>query len=441
MEAQPGPRPDSAGNSGGLPAGIPGGADATPPEEPTTGRVWGVVTLLTGAMALSTFALFAVSAVSPLIVEDLGISRAQLGLLTAAGFSAATLLSLLSGQITDRIGGRPAMVGMLLTSAVAFTVLASGQGYAWLLVGMIIAGAAQSFANPTTNQVVATQLPPARHAGAVGVKQSGVQLGGFATGLLLPPLAIAFNWRIAIALVVPVVLITALLAARLATDRPAPTPSAKARILPGRPVPAARHLILYSLGIGTGVSSVNTYLPLYAHQELGLSQAVAGALLAAVGGAGVAARLYWARQTGRRSDISGPLLLLALGAVGCAGLMAASGLWPPLVWAAALGIGSTAVAANAVSMVAVVRNPAFGPTGQVSALVSMGFFGGFVVGPLSFGALTDLTNIYAVGWALVSLAFVISAISALGIRRALRRAEEAHADADADAAEGADGNG
>lgn len=379
----------------------------------------GLLTLTTTSMGLSMFVLFALGALGPALLADLGISRSQLGSLPAVAFGTAGLLSLFSGHLTDLMGGRRLLLVLLTAVACAFTVLALAGGYGPLLAGLVLAGAAQACANPATNHLIATHLPPPRRAAAIGVKQSGVQFGAFAAGLLMPSLAAATSWRTALALVVPVALATAAAAALLLPRDQPREHTGKTLTLPARPNRAARWLVVYSLGVGTGLAALNTYLPLYAHEELGLGARASGALIAAVGVAGIAARMLWTRVSGRLADIGVPLLVLAAAAVCFLLLLPAAGLLTPLVWIGAVGLGGSAVAANAVSMVAVVRGTAFGATGHASALVSMGFFGGFVVGPLGFGLIADGPAGYLGGWTLAGGAFLMSVLSALMVRRAV----------------------
>ncbi|MFP8963030.1 MFS transporter [Streptomyces nanhaiensis] len=380
-------------------------------------------------MGLAMLVLFALGALGPSLLGELGISRSRLGALTALAFGTASVLSLCAGHFTDLMGGRQALVALLATVAAAFALLALGGDPVRLLLALLLAGAAQAFANPATNRLIAVHLPPGRRAAAVGVKQSGVQVGAFAAGLLLPALAAALSWRAALALVVPVALSAAFLALRLPADRPpAERRAGEGRtgegraggFLPGAPNAAARRLVAYSFGVGAGLACLNTYLPLYAHQELGMGERASGALIAVLGVAGIAARVLWARLSGRFADVSVPLSALA-GAAACfVVLMPAAGALTPLVWIGAVGLGGSAVAANAVSMVAVVRGPRFGPTGHASALVSAGFFGGFAAGPLAFGALVDGTGGYGAGWTMVGAAFLASVLCAVRMRGAAR---------------------
>ncbi|MFH0244669.1 MFS transporter [Streptomyces sp. HK10] len=379
----------------------------------------GLVPLLTTGMGLAMFVLFALGSLGPSLLHELGISRSQFGALTALAFGTASVLSLYTGHVTDLLGGRWTLVALLITVAAAFTVLALGGAYVWLLLALLLAGAAQAFANPATNRLIAAHLAPERRAAAVGVKQSGVQIGAFAAGLLLPSLASALSWRAALALVVPVALAAALLALRLPADRPR-AGRRTGGLLPKAPNAAARWLIVYSLGVGAGLASLNTYLPLYAHEELGMGERASGALIATLGAAGIVARVLWTRVSGRFTDISVPLLALAGTAACFVVLMLAAGALTPLVWIGAIGLGGSAVAANAVSMVAVVRGPGFGATGHASALVSMGFFGGFVVGPLAFGLLADGTGGYGAGWTMVGAAFLASVLCGARMRRVVR---------------------
>ncbi|WP_229758893.1 MFS transporter [Peterkaempfera bronchialis] len=391
-------------------------AQRTPAEPTAAPRSF--VPLLTGGMGLSMFVLYAIGTLGPFIIDDLGISRYQLGLLTAVAFGTATVLSLYAGHLTDLIGGRRAFAALLALIAVDFALLASTRTYGLLLGALVLAGVAQSLANPSTNRLIATHLPPQRRAFAVGVKQSGVPLAALIAGLALPPLAHALSWRAAFATVAPIAALAALAALTLPRD-PQRT-GAGALTLPRAPNTATRWLMAYSLCVGCGLASLNTYLPLYAHQRLALGEQAAGALIATIGVSGIAARLLWARFSERLADIATPLLVLAVAAAGFAALVPAAVGAHWLVWVGALGLGGSAAAANALSMVAVTKGRGFGRTGHASALVSMGFFGGFVAGPLLFGLLADTRGGYGAGWALVAVVFVAALLFAWGGRHAIR---------------------
>lgn len=389
---------------------------AAPVGAPSVPRL--LVPLLAGGMGLSMLVLYAIGSLAPLIADDLRVSREQIGLLTAVAFGTATLLSVFAGHLVDVTGGRRAFIVLSAVVAAQFALLASARSYWFLLAMMVVAGVPQSLANPSTNKLLVKHIPAQRRAFAVGVKQAGVPLAAFVAGLTLPSLARATSWRTALALVVPLALVAMAAAVFLPRD---PAPASGTRLsLPQPPNVATRWLMAYSLCIGAGLSALNTYLALYAHQSLGMGTKSAGALVSAIGVSGIASRLLWGRYGDRLAEVPVSLLILAVAAIGSAVLVPAATAASWLVWIGALGLGGSAAAANAVTMVAVTKGRGFGKTGHASALVSMGFFSGFVVGPVSFGLLTDGFDNYTPGWILVVAVFVLAAVIALAGRRAVR---------------------
>src|SRR5438034_6998032 len=211
-------------------------------------------------MAFSMLLLFVVGALGPFLVHELHLTRSELGALVAAAFGVATLLSLVSGQVVDLVGGRTALVWLLGLVALNLVVLSIAPTFAALLAAAALGGVAQSLANPATNKLVAGSFTRTRRAMVLGVKQSGVQVGAFAAGLLLAPLAAASGWRTALRLAALVPAAAIVLAVAVA---PAAAPADGPRLLraPRPPSALARWLMAYSLFLGAGIAAVNTYLP------------------------------------------------------------------------------------------------------------------------------------------------------------------------------------
>lgn len=376
-----------------------------------------LVPLLAGGMGLSMFILYTIGSLAPFLIADLHITKSQLGALTSAAFGTATVLSLFAGHFTDTFGARRAFILLTTLIALDFALVAAGHTYWLLLVAVFLAGIPQALSNPSTNKLIAAHVPPPQRAFAVGVKQSGVPLAALTAGLVLPSLARWTSWRTAVLLVVPIAAVAALAAIGLPRD--AARTQGRAFALPAPPNRATQWLMGYSLFIGAGLASLNTYLALYAHERLGLGSTEAGWLISAIGVSGVASRLLWARYAGKMADVPWSLLVLALTSIVFAVLIpvATGGHW--LVWVGAVGLGGSAAAANAVTMVAVTQGGGFGRTGHASGLVSMGFFAGFVLGPSAFGLLSDHGG-YKAGWLLVAAEFAVSVVAVAAGRRAIR---------------------
>jgi len=372
----------------------------------------GVTAIATAAMATSTLPLYGVSALGPVLVEDLDLSRQQLGWLVAVTISAAALLSMAAGRLIDRIGARRGLIG--LTGAIVVTLFAASlaNSYGWLLAALAVAGVGQALANPATNVLVRDRIPPPGDGLAIGYKQSGVQISALFSGLVLPRVASEHGWQwglrtsavaaLVVAMMVPLVRASA---AHVRSGRPRPFPLWLFR------------LTLYCFVLATANAAVAAYLPLFAVQGLRYQPSVGGAVLACFGAAGVFGRIWWARRAADRRDRPATMLTgLTCVAALCALPLTLATLphLGMLVWVGALGVGGSATAAYAVAMLDVVRN-AGNDTGRASGLVSVGFFLGFAAGPIAFGFLTGHAG-YRAGWVGVVGMLVLAAAAALPFR-------------------------
>jgi predicted MFS family arabinose efflux permease len=369
--------------------------------------------VLTAAMSISMLQLFLIGALGPRLVGEAGFSRTVLGLTTTAGFGVAAALSLTAGRWVDRLGARRCLVALLVLAAAALALIGSATSTAMLLAAVALGGLPQALANPATNKIIIAAVEPARRGAVTGWKQSGVQLGAFAAGVPLAALAGWLGWRAAVWAAAGCALLVAVGAVRLLPPdptRPAgPPPPGASRIRVGR-------LALFSLLLGGGIASVNTYLALFGSQRLGLGPVVAAWLVAVLGVTGIAGRVGWSRRAGRLDRPAVLLAPLAAGACVAALLLGASARVAALAWVAAAGIGAFAAAANAVSMVTVVRGADPKTAGRASALVSAGFFGGFALGPPLFGVVVDNAG-YGPGWLMVAAQFAVAALVVMPLLR------------------------
>ncbi|WP_439657228.1 MFS transporter [Lentzea sp. HUAS TT2] len=364
-----------------------------------------VPVLTTAAMTASMLPLFLLGALSPVLVREFGIARPLLGVLVTAGFGVAVVLSLAIGPAVDALGPRRSLVALFLASALALTVLAAAPHYVFLVLAVALGGIPQALANPATNKLIAVSVDAPRRPVLLGIKQSGVQLGAFVAGLPLAWLAEGVDWRLAVGVAAFVALLAAFACLALPEDpaparRPALNVSLRANALIWR-------LAGFSVLLGSGIAAVNTYVALFAAEELGFRAPVAAGLVAVLGVVGIVGRILWSRAAGRSA---GSLLVwLCAGAVLSPVLLLTGA--PALAWVAMVVVGGCAVAANAISMLLVVASSAGPELGRNSALVSAGFFAGFAVGPPVFGLLG-----YTAGWVLVAAEFLVAAIVARRVR-------------------------
>ncbi|MFK0244154.1 MFS transporter [Amycolatopsis azurea] len=371
----------------------------------------GLAAVLTAAMTWSMLPLFLLGALGPALVDEFGIGAPLLGVLVSAGFGMAAVLSLFAGPVVAAVGPRRCLLVLFTVSAVVLAGFAAAPVYAVLVLAVAISGVPQALANPSTNQLISTRVPGPAKGAVTGWKQSGVQLGAFLAGLPLAAVAAFTDWRVAVG--VAAVAALAVAAATL-TLRPDPGPVRRVRRKAIRPSTQAWWLCGFSVLLGSGISTVNTYVTLFGTHQLGFSPAVAGGLVAVLGLAGIGGRVGWARVAGRSAAPGSLLAPLAAGAaVASLALVAAAGWWAGWAWVATIGLGIFAVSANAVSMVTVIATSPPDAVARDSSVVSAGFFAGFAIGPPLAGALAAGSGgRYQLAWLAVAVAFAAAAVVA-----------------------------
>jgi len=68
-------------------------------------------------MGAATFTASSIGILATFIIDDLSITRAELGIVLAVVNVAAAVLSPIAGRITDRIGGKAAIIALFVLAA------------------------------------------------------------------------------------------------------------------------------------------------------------------------------------------------------------------------------------------------------------------------------------------------------------------------------------
>lgn len=366
-------------------------------------RVGGPIPLalvLTSAMGLAAFPIFALAALGPVVVAELGISRTQFGAVSTTMFGTAVLGSLLIGRAVDQVGARRVLVTLFLCSSVAVGLMASAGSFPRLLIAGVVVGVAQASANPATNSVVSHHVRAESRGTLMGVKQAGVPLAQSIAGGVLAPLAVILGWRTAVLLGLLLIL-PALLATVVVL--PAGTPALGAR--PGLRMGVPKGLgwlFVCTFLLATTLQAANVYLPLYAFEVVGTSASRAGVLVGVVGAVGMVARIVLGRVAGRSPR---PVRIVAIigvvATVSVLCIMAASVGSPALLWVGAIAFGASVFGVNVVGMTVIVRTVNAANAGRASGALSTVMFTGFALGPLGFGGLVDAADSYTFAWSLV----------------------------------------
>ncbi len=368
----------------------------------------GAVTAAT--MATSTFAIVISSVLAVQLIDEFDISRAQIGLLALGNGIVGALASPIFGRVTDWLGSVRSVTAALATGVVTLAIWAFSPTYEVLMAGALLTGLANAWGNPATNALIVDTIPPGDRGVVTGIKQSGVQMGTFLGGLLLPLFAGWWSWRVAILLflLLPTGALIAMIG-RNAVDR-----NAARKVRSVEPLPTSvRWVAAYGSISGLATSAMLVFLPLFANEHLGWSETAGGLTIAMVGFAGIFARIFWPRFSERRIGHGRTLRILATMTTISATLLALISLdsiggW--LIFPAVVLLGGGAIAWNAVGMLAVMDFSPEGGVGKGTGFVLLGFLTGLALGPPLMGLSVDRLGSYTPGWTAVAILLVISAL-------------------------------
>lgn len=366
-----------------------------------------VGTVLAVAMAAATFAPIVFGVLASELIYWLEIDRWQVGMLVTASTLGGAFLSVWLGRLTDRIGGRRATIGTLAVAGASLLWIGVAPGLGFMAVAAFFAGMASAISNPATNKLISTEYPSGNQGMIVGVKQSGVQIGVFLGGWLLPIFTSWWGWRWAVIVfaVVPLALAGGY---AWATPKEGDSGGMAVESPSGLMPKLIYRLSVYGFMMGIGMSVLLTYLPLYSEEVLGMSAAAGGLAVAVTGLVGIGARLGWARLAENRLGSVRSLRIVALLAVATGVVMVVSDLLGPWsIWLAAALTGLSGSAWNAVGMLAIIQVLPTSLAGRGSGVVLLGFLGGLALGAPLVGWSVDTFGTYRPGWMAITVLFAV----------------------------------
>jgi MFS family permease len=129
------------------------------------------------------------------LTQELGLSPADLGLLTSVYFLAMAAVQIPLGVVLDRLGPRPVQSGCLLFAAVGAVVFACAVSMPWLLVGRALIGLGFSAALMASLKAIVLWFPKERIALANGWVVMLGALGAVTATLPAESLVALCGWR------------------------------------------------------------------------------------------------------------------------------------------------------------------------------------------------------------------------------------------------------
>lgn len=163
--------------------------------ERMTGRAWGVLLVLCGAIFLEGIDISMMGVALPSIRAELGLSTSALQWVVSAyvlGFGGFVLLG---GRAADLLGRRR----MFLTWLVVFIAFSGLGGFAtegWVLVlARFATGVAAAFMGPAGLSIITTSFAEGHSRNKALLFYAGIAAGGFSLGLVVGGLLTGIGWR------------------------------------------------------------------------------------------------------------------------------------------------------------------------------------------------------------------------------------------------------
>lgn len=358
--------------------------------------------------------VFLVSAQILQLEREIGFGVGRLGLATAAFFGAAALAATPAGRVVARVGpGRSLRIGSLLTLA---SCVIAGTATTWWVLPLATAtgGAGNGLIQVASNLAIFDGVAIRRQGLGFGAKQASVPMASVLAGISLPLIGLIFGWRWVFALAGLIALALMISAPQLDMARAAERNEGRV----GRP---PLSLLLLSVGGICGAMAGNG-LSLFivpSAVDIGITEAAAGAVLAACSILVVAVRLGagWIVDRNESRGHVEMAWLAGAGAVGAFVLLASSapGLYLVAMPIAVLGAWGW----PGVFFFTVVHSyPEF--PARASGLALSGNLTGTVIGPLVVGSLAGRSH-YRGAWVFVTAMSAISAVAFVASYRAKAR--------------------
>ena len=140
------------------------------------------------------FLLFTFALVS--IQNDLGLTKAQIGIPLAAGLFASAFGGMIFGHLADRIGRVRAMTFSILVYSLATAGLATSMALWQLIAWRVLVGLGMGGEWSCGSVLVAETWPAKHRAKAIGIMQSGWAIGALIAAGLTALVLERYGWRV-----------------------------------------------------------------------------------------------------------------------------------------------------------------------------------------------------------------------------------------------------
>ncbi len=377
---------------------------------------WYALGMTTLGQAAANILASAFGPLAPFLQADLHISRAEVGLVATAMSLTAAPSALFGGRAADRVGERRVLILSGVMGVLAAIAVSASVGFWSLVVTCLFLGLGNGIQNPAGSAAVMRWFPQHQRGLAMGIRQTGVPIGGMLAAGVAPVLALYYGWRAAYLASGVLSLLGVVLTIVAYFDPLRRVGAAVVPVRSFRELTRDPRLLRLALVFGCQVftqMAATTYFVLFLHESLGASVVTAGALFVVVNVAAMVARIGWGlvsdRQfRGKRRPVLVLIVVLTIcSSLGAALLPAHTPLW--IVALLSILFGVSAFAWTGILGTLVVEVVGAESAGSAISLVQVLSTPATLFSPPLFGLLADLSGSYRASW------LVLSGIGMIGL--------------------------
>jgi MFS family permease len=343
------------------------------------------------------------AALGPILLHDLGLTRAELGLLSAVIIGGGLVGMIPLGLLSDRYGEARVMPSAVLLVLGVLFAASFQTTYPLILAAFIAGGIAGAAIGPGSTRALFSWFAGPRLGIALGIRQAGVAGAGLLAAAVLPAIGLAHGWAVAMRVVLGFCLVTTVLFMAVYRQRGAVVRSPSLNIWPFFRDRDFLAMTAYFWCVQGAAAATTTFIAVYGHQQLGLSLETAPALLVVTQLGGVAGRIGFGQlsdRLGRRPCLIGAGLL---GGVAALAMAAAGPGLPAWVLGAITFLLGMAVFGWAPPWEGRMAEtlPRHGIATAMGASLTVGLTGVIIAGP-ALGALADHFGSFRPSWLIIA---------------------------------------
>lgn len=375
---------------------------------------WTILAVGVGAQMSVSALRQGLPSLGPTLRSSFHLSLPQLGVILGS-VSVGIVLTLIPwGALADRLGERVVIGVGLAGTALALVAASFAAGYVALLVALVVAGMFGASATGASGRAVMGWFGRSQRGLALGIRQTGVPLGGGVAAVALPLIVAGLSLRAALLALAAGCLVAAAAGWRWMREPPPPPPDRPMVQAP----PPLRDRRLWRLATGSGMlvvaqASILGFVVVFLHDEHGWPVAAAAAVLGVIQVAGSVMRVVAGRWSDRRDERVAPMRLMAVASsvllLAAAALTHAPG---ALLVSALVGAGILAMSWNGLSFTAAAEMSGRTRAGTAISVQNTVLSAGGAVAPMAFAALVVATS-WSVGWIALT-AFQLGGVLVLG---------------------------